>query len=60
MSKLDLQISASIIEVMARVMPRSSIRGLINEVNSKFKEENVSFKMTFSHGTKKVRVKEIK
>lgn len=60
MSKLDLQVSASIIEVMARVMPRSSIRGLINEVNAKFIQENVPYKMTFSHGTKKVRVKEIK
>ena len=63
MSKLNLmvcQVSASIIEVMARVMPRSYIRGLINEVNLGFKDENVPLKMTFSHGTKRVRVKEIK
>ena len=63
MSNVNLvvcQVSASIIGAMAKVMPRSYIRGLINEVNSKFKEESVPFKMTFSHGTKRVRVKEIK
>ena len=58
--RTSLQISASIIETLALWMPRSSIRGLVNDVNSKFKEDNIPLKITFSHESKKIRVKEIK
>ena len=60
MLQLDLQISASIIEHLANYNSRGSIRALVNNVNDKFKGENLPFKMTFSHDTKKIRVKEIK
>ncbi len=60
MLQLDLQISASIIEHLANYNSRSSIRTLVNNVNEKFKDENLPFKMTFSHGTKRIRVKEVK
>jgi len=60
MSTLDLQISASIIEHLARFNSRGSIRMLVNTVNTKFQEEKLPYRMTFSHETKKIRVKEIK
>ena len=58
--RTSLQTSASIIEALALWMPRSSIRGLVNEVNLRFKEASIPLKMTFSHDTKKIRVKDIK
>lgn len=60
MSKFDLEVSASIIEQLAYWLPRSSVRELVNNINNKFREEKKPFKMTFSHGTRKIRVKELK
>ncbi len=60
MLNLDLEISSKIIEYLANYNSRGSIRTLVNSVNERFKEENLPYKMTFSHGTKKIRVKEIK
>lgn len=60
MLNLDLEISSKIIEYLASYNSRRSIRALVNNVNNSFKEENLPFKMTFSHETRKIRVKEIK
>ena len=59
-SRTNLQVSASIVEELANWMPRSSVRAIVNRVNTQFKEEKIPLKMTFSHETRKVRIKELK
>lgn len=59
-SRTNLQISASIIQELAKWMPRSSVRAIVDNINAQFKSEDIPLKMTFGHQSHRVRIKELK